>query len=238
MHSHESPSFPVVLKGNGAMDTFAAYLKAFGQLVEALPKLLQQSLLDLGQQGWYFGGNFTVGQSQQLIKRVNSTPKEQRDGVLCDWVDEQLGTIEHRLSEEYQNRALIFEQAFWAHRNQKYALSVPALLAQADGICKQRLGVLLFDGSFAAIKRIAKRQALNGGTAIMLAPLIEKLAIVESENLRLAKRQQLNRHAILHGESTDYGVREVGCKAVLYLDYVNWGISALANARSEASRGE
>ncbi len=61
----------------------------------------------------------------------------------------------------------------------------------------------------------------------MLAPLITVLPVIAKANERTLYGNQLNRHAILHGESLDYGTFENSCRAISLLSYSGWALRAL-----------
>ena len=58
---------------------------------------------------------------------------------------------------------------------------------------------------------------------IFASPLLEVHPIAWNEKERAANgTPRFNRHAILHGESTDYATRETSCRAISYLRFVGW----------------
>ena len=108
-----------------------------------------------------------------------------------------------------------------AHREKRYALSIPVLLAQADGICQELQGEQLYKrnrkGEIALKAKIASKN-VDEFTALMLP-------LVAGPRERLRFGNQLNRHSILHGESTTYDTFENSCRAISFVSYSAWALA-------------
>ena len=64
--------------------------------------------------------------------------------VVGLYVRRHLDNIEAALIESYPHRSNLLWEAFGAHRECKYSLSIQAFLTQSDGIFYERFGKLLF----------------------------------------------------------------------------------------------
>jgi len=104
----------------------------------------------------------------------------------------------------------------------QYELSIPVLLTQTDGICKQVAGQYLFmtHGHKPRIAIYVQQIAANRFRAALLSPLTEVLPIGASEHQRPKDFTALNRHMVLHGESLDYGSKINNLKAISLINYV------------------
>ena len=66
--------------------------------------------------------------------------------LLHGHVRQNLDDTEAALIGFYSSRTYLFQEAFWAHREGRYSLSIQAFLTQADGIFCDRFGKQLFRG--------------------------------------------------------------------------------------------
>lgn len=114
--------------------------------------------------------------------------------------------IEVDLAKHHPKRAKLLQGALRAHDEGKYDLSIPVLLAQADGICAEVTGVQAYsrrDG-VPKLAAVINTDALTPLVAALFYPLISPTPISASAPERAqANAQILNRHAVLHGEDVD-----------------------------------
>ena len=132
-------------------------------------------------------------------------------------------TIEIEASELFQTRAVILTKAFAAHRAGDYELSIPVILAQADGMGHEIFG--------------ASPYSRHPGKISMLSDFVKKLTGSENEDdyFKIVTRllpinagskegsqysSPLNRHLVLHGISTDYATEINGLKAWAWLQFI------------------
>ncbi len=143
---------------------------------------------------------------------------------LCEHFDGRMDEILEDVVAHFPNRAKIIRSAFTAHHEGKYELSVPVLLAQTDGICRELVGVQLCgrrkkDGRLRTATVIESWKKDNLSKA-MLHQLSALLPIAFNEDERDGRSGILNRHAVLHGEDVTYDQRRQGCRAISLLGYV------------------
>ena len=184
--------------------------------------------------GWYITYDFPILALPKLHANIQAGDHEAADAFMVDFVRGRVDATFGALAQQFPDRAAIFADALYAHRGGKYTLTVPVLLAQADGI-----GCKILDlprQFFPHNKRItALDQKLNGLTVNdpprgvvqqMLYPLTVHLSVAVDTNDR-DKRQAtepwygpLNRHGVLHGHDTDYATEENSLRCVLLLQYL------------------
>jgi hypothetical protein len=143
---------------------------------------------------------------------------------LVKHFDAELDEIENELCRHAPKREHLLKSGFAAHRRGDFAASIPLMLAQADGICRDYTGGHLFSG------RQTLQAWVKAGKPSMLmyfAALIEVTPIIASEKERSAKPVGFNRHAIMHGESVDYDTPGNGARAVSLLVYIDWVLGEL-----------
>jgi len=187
-----------------------------------LPPRTQKALLVLGEHGWFFDLNMPVSNLWELEEALTEGDIQDADRVLINYFDKRIDAIENAIVEKFPMRQKIISAAFTAHRRGEYELSIPVLLAQTDGICKDVAKEHLFlkQNRKPRTAIYVEKTAANAFTAALLSPLAETLPIGASENERHAEFDELNRHLVLHGESLDYGNKTNSLKAISLLNYV------------------
>ncbi|MCC6458057.1 MAG: hypothetical protein IT328_24090 [Caldilineaceae bacterium] len=218
-------------------DIFESISKQFANIEKALASLnipdtiqksldklspaLRDALLELGEHGWYVGADMAIPGILQLadgLKQGNPNAEIALEKYFENRIDE----IEADVIGRFPLRAKIIASAFRAHRQQEYDLSIPVLLAQTDGICFDVAKGLLFRRK-AGRPRTADYVDQLSGTALtnaLLSPLTKNLPISATENERPPSFSHLNRHAVMHGESLNYGTKTNSLKAISLLNYV------------------
>jgi hypothetical protein len=144
-----------------------------------------------------------------------------------EWIS--LEYIETLLCQLFSHRAGPLKQAFEAHRGENYYVSIPVFLAQADGISHELFGKSVYSRYHRDEK---PRKGKSGAGNPIYRDIIDGkqlgdywMAYLESYrnpsplNARSGERDTnpLNRHAILHGESTTYGTYINSLKAISFL---------------------
>lgn len=129
-------------------------------------------------------------------------------------------SIEQNLIRCFQKRSSIIGDAFEAHRKEKYNLSIPVFLAQADGIWYDRWGRYLFSGNRHDSVKKASDELLQGGLIYEMTQCLSykgwQLALTGKPS---ANFMGLNRHQVLHGGAPDYGTEENSLKAISLLNF-------------------
>lgn len=227
---------PVLQQVREAWQTYGPALAAIAEGLRALPEGTRLVLLKLGERGWYLDPGAPLGVVLDFVTAIDN-PSADLDNLLCNWIETRAEGIEKRLAKGFPHRAHLMKQAFAAHREGRYALSIPVFLAQADGICQELHGVQLYKQrkGVIALKTRVDSQGIDGASALMLAPLLEALPIVATQDGRAPGSTLLNRHAVLHGESTTYDTLINSCRAISLLSYAAWALSSCRTANRSIS---
>ncbi len=188
-----------------------------------LPPRVQEALLLLAQHGWYLDFNMPLPSLWEIEKAISSGEIDEVEEALVEYFDSQLDEIEKSIAAQFPHRAHIISSAIKAHRSAEFYLSIPVLLAQTDGICKEVVGQYLFMKKDKKPKTAIYVEQIAADTykAALLSPLASSTPIGFSEHEREEDFNHLNRHMVLHGESLDYGSRVNGLKALSLLNYVS-----------------
>ena len=200
-------------------------LESFRRLADELKELPERdrkALQRLGEEGWFLDPEIPAILLQQLELLFDEHPDEMTEW-LTDFFRERLDVIEGKLVDSYPHRGHLFQQAFEAHREGKYGLSVPVFLAQADGIFWERTPER--QNLFSSRQRKAysefASQISDTYTGIYLYPLSTLLPLWMNEDERGACFVGLNRHQVLHGESVDYATEQNSLKTISLLSYLH-----------------
>ena len=199
---------------------FSLFIEEF----QKLPKRTQDALLALGTRGWYLDLGMTLPGLWSLEKAIVEGNSDEAERELAEYFRENTRHIEEDLINLFPHRAKILSSAFSAHSRGEYELSVPVFLAQSDGICHELIGLQLFRKSrrrnVPATADYVETLADDSFQAAMLYPLSVTLPISASEHERGDAFVGLNRHQVLHGESTQYGTEMNSLRAISLLNYV------------------
>lgn len=188
-----------------------------------LPPKIQEALLLLAQYGWYLDFNMPLPSLWDIKEAISSGEIDEVEEALIEYFESQLDEIEHFFSAQFPHRSHIIASAFKAHRNGDYFLSIPVLLAQTDGICKEVVDQYLFMKKDKKPRTAMYVEQIAADTykAALLSPLAASTPIGASEHEREEGFNLLNRHMVLHGESLDYGSKINSLKAISLVNYVS-----------------
>jgi hypothetical protein len=208
----------------------APTLAAMSKALKELPPRLQEALVRLGNEGWFFDPDMGLSELWTIEALISKGESSTIDALLMSHFTARMQEIEDALAALLPKRAKFFRSAFAAHRRTEFELAIPVFLAQADGICLEITKKQFFmRGRGSQVPATAAYvQALDPFLAAFLSPLRHTLPI----NASPAQRQrllaengasewtQLNRHRVMHGESLDYDTELNSLKAMSLLHYV------------------
>ena len=202
------------------------FFESLQRLAKELPKRQRKALQRLGEEGWFLDPAMPATLLQELERLFDEHPDEMTEW-LKGFFRERIDAIEEQLIASYPHRGHLFQQAFEAHREGKYGLSVPVFLAQADGIFWERTPARqnLFRSKQrekAYSQYVSKIS--DSYTVIDLHPLSILLPLWMNEDERAERGDSfvgLNRHQVLHGESVDYSTEQNSLKAISLLSYLH-----------------
>lgn len=207
--------------------------------LDALPERTRRELRLWASRGWYLDAELSLPAQAEIARLIRDGQDDEVDEGLADYFTERADSILQLVGKEFPHRRVFIGKALSAHAVGNYELSVPVLLAQADGICKERTSHYLFQGRKQpkAVPMVAvyvEQFAQDSLMAALLSPLAEAHPIVMNEKERAPDFAGLNRHLVLHGEALDYNTRVNSAKAISLVAYLCWVLSqAGKDARPE-----
>lgn len=145
--------------------------------------------------------------------------ESQVDKILLQYYRKNVSRIFRDLKEKFPNRSDIFDEIFYAHKKKLYYLSSIALMTQIDGIVYDIFnGKNYFQGDFfkGKIQMLAKREE-TAGLYFLKQLFNNELPIRMNQNKRTLEFEHMNRHQMLHGETTDFNTEINSLKALSLL---------------------
>lgn len=194
------------------------FQNSFNQVLEIF-QMMPEITKVLAEYGWYLPLIFRPNEINLKSVKENI---ELVDREMVRALDEYIDIIESGLIRKFPNRKDAIEAAIRAHKNQEYYLSIPVFFAQTEGICKELLGVRFFkiknDNSPSTDKCLSEIGQKN-----ILSLFIEPLRVtgISREKQNSNMPMGLNRHDVLHGDSTNYGSDKINSyKALSLMNYI------------------
>ena len=186
--------------------------------------------------GWFVTMDFPIGWFVHLEEWRVAGQHDEVEAAMSRFARGQADETERLLGERFPARTAILADAFAAHRERRYTLSIPVLLAQADGIGCEILGrprqffkskrPKALKGKLAEFELFGEPYTPWGVFAEMLGQLDGNLSIEVDTDRRDERRRieewfcPLNRHGVLHGIDTDYPSEANSLRCVLLLRYL------------------
>jgi len=123
------------------------------------------------------------------------------EDALVAYFEGRVFEIEASITAKFPHRSHLIRSALDAHRREEYVLSIPVLLAQADGLCKETVDqyFLTRQNKKPSTAIYIDQIAANTYRAALLSPLAAILPIGASVKERPEGFTALNRHTVLHG---------------------------------------
>lgn len=179
----------------------------------------RESVQTLMQHGWFPDQDLTIPEIEWLAD-LFAEDAEMARLVLCDRFRELLNDIETKVKSAFPNRSEILREAFHAHEQGQYYLSVLGFLTQIDGFFHD-----LWDKSLFITRDRVDVDSHIGQMHNQLAREMARVLLDSDWPLIMTRGTRpddftgLNRHQVLHGEVTDFGTEENSLKAISLLNY-------------------
>lgn len=195
------------------------YIKKCWEWDQYNKKMYEQHIIstnkDLCEIGWYIPGNFNV--NSKSIEEFLSYTVEDKAIYIQNFLNNNFDKITNEISEKNPRRKHILDQVWGAHLNGNYALSVPVLLSQADGIFYERIG----DHFFSKGKKKVALQQKTKNLPMYVQHFFEK-SLIDKGTRNGQQLDFMNRHSILHGSDVNYHTKEYSEKSICFLSSINY----------------
>lgn len=189
----------------------------------------------LAEHGWFPDPHMPLGLLSRLATTIGEDPSEV-DAVFGQHLKGQLSEVEEELTKLSPERAHLIRDAFWAHRQGRYSLSIPVFLSQADGLWFDQFKQSVFMGrDREGAHKDNPTQFESTYFRLFDALRIATLPIWISKREREETFSDLNRHQVLHGEVVDYNTEENSLKAISFLRWLCWTFSEMDLSKSSSN---
>jgi hypothetical protein len=194
------------------------------ELQEGIARITPQTelcMLQLAEEGWYiFPDDLDFQQINEIacIKNKDVFFGNNFNNLICETTE-----LERLLISRFPEREKCFIETFEAHQTGKYYLSIPAFFLQTDGITHDLISGHVFrsdNGRPSCSQKLLDYIEHNKLSMALAAPILTKTNINKTEKQRTKDFNSLNRHLVMHGESTDYGTKTNSLKAISLLNFV------------------
>ena len=221
-------------------------MEDFSRQNRQLAALYQDTLrCKLAHRGWFIAGTLYPSQYKPLAEAFEQGWEPEIEQFLKDHTEKNISAIRGAALSRWPSRRHILIDALDAHSEGKYTLSIPVLLAQADGISAALLGSLLFTNHHGSICGAAEHLIEKRFPARPLAKSFLGL-LLEASGLRLDTRERdkmiaagqvvspLNRHGVLHGLDSDYGTDANSLRGIALIGFLDWVADVIQKSNEEA----
>lgn len=178
--------------------------------------LLIEVISKLANLGWFLARKILQDIPTDLLETLRSTDPTHIANIMSRYFRKKLDIIANEIIINYPERQDLLDKIFQTHKQGEYNISIPLSLIQADGISNHRFGGEVF---MKRGRRIIASHSLSSHAEDLISN--ESLPIWASESNRPNKSFILNRHQIVHGESTDYGNELNSLKAISFLYWIH-----------------
>ncbi|MBN2747336.1 MAG: hypothetical protein JXR34_11475 [Bacteroidales bacterium] len=185
----------------------------------------ERKIQNLTKDGWYLSVKFldTFGTIADSIYIGNNWEDEKVKLLfynrVLEFIDEYALQIKAKMDNNYPERSQISNELFGQFINRNNYSFITLCLSQINGISKKEIGIDFFSSSNSE-QSIGKSTEANS----MFELIKLQIQTGDRNHLELLRKDYigdgLNRHAIMHGESLNYGSEENAIKALLLLDFV------------------
>lgn len=206
-------------------------LDDFSLRMAEMPARLRAQLAVLMERGWCLDPEMPHSWGVDLVNTIQEGEEEEAQQWLVDYFRQRLEEIEEKLVERHPQRAAIIAEAFAAHREERFALSIPVMLTQAEGVVHDKHQRQLFSKkNNTNLKEVLVSLPDDDTRAIFMSAFVADIPLTRSTKDLPANFDGLNRHAVLHGLDPKYGTEVNGLRALSILNLASYLVVEEENA--------
>lgn len=187
------------------------------------------------QNGWYPSiFNTPLSLITQTVELLGTEDHERVELAIASHFESNAEEFIQSVVERHPARADILKDAIHAHLNDRFSLSIPVFLIQADGIASEFFD---FDSiytvnnkRFEQIKKKFDQQTdvIRVRYQQLLLGILTPLNASKRGGKRDLYSKPFNRHLVIHGESTDYPTKMNSLRAISWLHFISELVSPKA----------
>ena len=193
-----------------------------GEQVRIVYDRLPTDINVLPRYGWYPMFAMLPSDPLQLVRKLKAGDHLAVEEFMDDLISKNLAEIERLAVNRYPERECILREAFQAHRENRYYLSIPVFLTQSEGICFEQTNLKLFSNrdNKSVLNKFVKNLEEQGIIDILCQAIASPSCFNVPESLRGEFSFGPNRHEILHGININYGIRSNSIRAISLLNFI------------------
>lgn len=206
----------------------------FARQLEGLPDEIRAQLAALMDRGWCLDPEMPHTWGRDLIEAIELGEEDEVQQWLMAYFRQRLDRIEQSLVQRHPGRVALLADAFQAHREGRYGLSIPVMLSQADGVIHDRHQRQLYSKNAGTnLQGVLAKLPDDGMRAMVVAAFYVDTPLIRKTHQLPPGFDGLNRHAVLHGTDPNYGTEVNGLRAVSILNLASYLVTEEADATAE-----
>lgn len=211
---------------------------------EERDRLQQLAFQKLAERGWYLTWDMYYSDLERIIEFIALDDVSSIEQLVISFVRDSIESMLQTITRAFPDRELIVNDAFAAHAEGRYALSIPALLAQSDWMSREAIKASIFstkDGKPATATKFEHRQgkldAKKKSDPWHLEKRLRALRVKEFNSMRYITPFQksskvgrlhdsalvpapISRHATLHGDDPNYASEISSLRCILLASFL------------------
>lgn len=196
-----------------------------GEFLKNYRENIPKQLLLIAQYGWFIEFDAEFSFTSTVAVKFQNNDRQFADDLMIEHYSSNLDRIFSELKDRHLQRKSIFDQISSAYKNNNHYLLIPSVLTQIDGICfdftKRKLFLKEKNNKYLPQITSELEKSSDNFLRLYLSPLQNQTPIIAREEDLIKFPCQLNRHEIMHGLKTDYGVKINSLKVISLLKYIS-----------------
>lgn len=212
------------------------HLEAFKGIGESLKEYAEKTpeyFLLIAQYGWFIDLESDLNFASKIAYRIQNDEIEKANDLLVEYYKTNLEQIFTSLITRHPNRKEIFFQILFSFKNNNHYTLIPIVLTQVDGICfdftKKKFFIKEKKNKYLPEVTSELEKIAGNFLDLYLSPLQNQTPIMVREQDIYKFNCHLNRHEILHGINTNYGIEINSLKVISLLKYISDLLTDLDN---------
>lgn len=209
-------------------------LETFKELGERLKEYTEKTpeyFLLIAQYGWFIDLDSELNFASKIVDRIQNAEIKKANELLVEYYKTNIDEIFKSLIKRHPNRKEIFEEILYSFKNDNHFTLIPTVLTQVDGICFDFTKKKFFIKDNKYLPQVTSELEKVAGNFLVLylSPLQNQTPIMVREQDIHKFNCHLNRHEILHGINTNYGIEINSLKVISLLKYISDLLTDLDN---------
>lgn len=190
----------------------------------------RQAAVILAQKGWWLSPGFPIRLFSLVIEMKENGQSRQINRLICDYYTQRRLSrlLTNWMAEPlFKRRGRLLREALRAHKQKKWVLSIPVLLAQIEGVLRDYAEQRKMPRKKSVIKLAKLLKAKTPDASLVGDTWIVQLEAIFTGRYETTENKVpgLRRNAILHGREVHYGSELRSLQLFLQLDTIHWLLS-------------